>query len=105
MHCRVAGKEFAALIERQNTDIKRSLKVEFPGMTLASRATLSTPTVPAKTNVKDQPIQNKSITNQHNIYHIPLNSKKSLFISCGSSKLASAAFLFKSSSPLLMTGS
>jgi len=36
---------------------------------------------------------------------LPLNSKNSLFIRYKSSKLAPLAFFFKSSSPLLTTGS
>lgn len=36
MHCKVEGKLFAAVIDRQNTDINLTLKAGFPGLTLKS---------------------------------------------------------------------
>lgn len=46
MHCRVEGKELAAAIERQKTDISRALNAEFAGATLDSSATFPIPAVP-----------------------------------------------------------
>lgn len=39
IHCRVAGKLFAAVIERQNIDISFAFKAILPGVTLDSGAT------------------------------------------------------------------
>lgn len=36
MHCRVAGKLFAAVIDLQKTDINLALKARLPGVTLLS---------------------------------------------------------------------
>lgn len=46
MHCKVKGKELAAAIEWQKTDIRRTLNAGFAGVTLDSSAMFSTPTVP-----------------------------------------------------------
>lgn len=48
MHCKVEGKLFAAVIERQKIDISLALSAWFPGITLNSGATFSAPAVPAK---------------------------------------------------------
>jgi hypothetical protein len=47
MHCNVAGKLFAAAIERQKPDMSFIFKDIFPGATLCSGATFSVPVVPA----------------------------------------------------------
>lgn len=46
MHCSVEGKEFAAVTDRQNTDISRTRIETFTGVTLQSAAMLSTPILP-----------------------------------------------------------
>lgn len=48
MHCKVEGKLFAAVMDRQNTAISFTFKVAFPGLTLESTATFSAPAVPGK---------------------------------------------------------
>lgn len=48
MHCKVEGKLFAAVTDRQNTDISLTLIAGFPGPTLASMGICSAPTVPAQ---------------------------------------------------------
>ena len=47
IHCRVAGKLFAAVIERQNTDISFIFNETLAGLTLDSGATFSVLVVPA----------------------------------------------------------
>lgn len=48
MHCRVAGKLFAAVIDLQKTeDINFALKARLPGVTLLSREICWAPAVPA----------------------------------------------------------
>lgn len=48
MHCKVEGKLFAAVTDRQKADISLTLKAGFPGLTLESGAICSAPTVPAQ---------------------------------------------------------
>ena len=48
MHCKVDGKLFAAVMDRQNTAISFTFKVAFPGLTLESTAVFSAPVVPGK---------------------------------------------------------
>ena len=47
MHCKVDGKLFAAVIDRQKMDISLTLKAGLPGMTLDSGAIRSTSALPA----------------------------------------------------------
>lgn len=49
IHCRVNGKLFAAVIDRQKIDISFALKDGFPGLTLDSGGIWSVPAVPTKT--------------------------------------------------------
>lgn len=46
MHCKVEGKLFAAVIDRQKIDISLTLRAIFPGFTLDSGARFSEPVVP-----------------------------------------------------------
>lgn len=48
MHCKVAGKLFAAVIDRQNIDINFVFKAELAGLILDSGGALSAPVVPAQ---------------------------------------------------------
>lgn len=48
MHCKVDGKLFAAVMDRQNPAISFTFKVAFPGLTLESAAVFSAPVVPGK---------------------------------------------------------
>lgn len=47
MHCNVAGKLFAAAIERQKPDMSFIFKAMFPGATLCSGVACSVAVVPA----------------------------------------------------------
>lgn len=47
MHCKVAGKLLAAVIDRQKIDISFAFKAGFAGVILDSGATLWDPAVPA----------------------------------------------------------
>lgn len=46
MHCRVEGKLFAAVIDRQKTDVSLTLRAGLPGMTLDSGAIRSSSALP-----------------------------------------------------------
>lgn len=46
MHCKVDGKLFAAVIDRQKTDISLTLREGLPGMTLDSGAIRSSSALP-----------------------------------------------------------
>lgn len=48
MHRQVDGKLFAAVMDRQKTDINLAFKVEFTGAILESGASLSAPKEPAQ---------------------------------------------------------
>lgn len=48
MHCKDKGKLFAAVTDRQKTDISLTLKVGLAGLILESSATFSDTGVPAK---------------------------------------------------------
>lgn len=48
MHCNVAGKLFAAVIDLQKIDINFAFKAAFAGLTLDSGGTASVAKVPAK---------------------------------------------------------
>lgn len=48
MHIKVAGKLFAAVIDRQNIDMSLVLREAFPGLTLDSGAIFSAGEVPAR---------------------------------------------------------
>lgn len=53
MHCRDEGKLFAAVIDRQKTDINLTLKVKLAGLILHSGATFSDTGVPAQNGEKN----------------------------------------------------
>lgn len=48
MHCKVDGKLFAAVMDRQKTDINLAFKAELAGAILESGASLSAPVEPAQ---------------------------------------------------------
>jgi len=48
MHCKVDGKLFAAVIDRQKTDISLAFREGLPGVTLDSGAIRSTSVLPAQ---------------------------------------------------------
>lgn len=54
MHCKVDGKLFAAVIDRQKTDISLTRRARFPGLILASGETFSEPAVPTCHKTKPQ---------------------------------------------------
>lgn len=80
MHCNVDGKQLAAAIERQKTDISRIFNVGFAGATLDSSEIFSTPTVPRdnrsqllqirKTKIKDIISSKTGHMQQHILSHL-----------------------------------